>query len=316
MNRNELAKIVSSLRNPKIHLPFFKFKPHTVPTRWNLYRNLLRYAPTDEVRHSIRQVFRAKRHITSPTTATAYLKRGHERLDAFLRNQRSDTPRPRVAHTLRSTPVLDMRLVKLPRVRSKPRLTGGFVRPSLFNRALPRMKPQPPEISGMIVKRVKGRARRIEQQTYWKEAQSDMKLEAQFERNALSLAQRSSAHRKEKEIPELVYHEKLGQWLDPIKSQLSQIDKSFAADEARFNSKFSPQMVAHVKRARTYRILNKTRERQREAAGEITPASLRRGRKGVPAHVWINLSEEERKTISERRKWAITETHKRAAAQG
>lgn len=49
MERYKLSKLISSLREVKVNVPFFKFGPHTIPTRWHLYRNLLRYAPSKEV---------------------------------------------------------------------------------------------------------------------------------------------------------------------------------------------------------------------------------------------------------------------------
>lgn len=74
---------------------------------------------------------------------------------------------------------------------NKPRLTGAYLRPSLYNRALPRMRNQPVEISMMISKRMKARARRQEAMTYWNDVKSDIMLEATFER-AAQLAERSS----------------------------------------------------------------------------------------------------------------------------
>lgn len=49
LERHKLSKLISGLRNTQLKVPFFKFGPHTVPTRWYLYRNLLRHAPSQEV---------------------------------------------------------------------------------------------------------------------------------------------------------------------------------------------------------------------------------------------------------------------------
>ncbi len=47
------------------------------------------------------------------------------------------------------------------KMRTRPIMTGGYLRPTLFHRALPRLVPQPPHITGMITSRRKARERRI-----------------------------------------------------------------------------------------------------------------------------------------------------------
>ena len=67
-------------------------------------------------------------------------------------------------------------------MRKRPIMTGGFMRPTWFNKPLPRLNPQPTHISMMIASRRKARASRtvrFEQYSVWKE---DMKHEARFER--------------------------------------------------------------------------------------------------------------------------------------
>jgi hypothetical protein len=55
------------------------------------------------------------------------------------------------------------------------------VRATLYNPPLPRMKPQPPEVSGMIVKRITKRRRRLEQVGMWETMREDMRAEAMGE---------------------------------------------------------------------------------------------------------------------------------------
>ena len=50
------------------------------------------------------------------------------------------------------------------KLRNRPILTGGFTRATLYHGPLPRMKPQPIAISGMIRTRMKARTARIEKQ--------------------------------------------------------------------------------------------------------------------------------------------------------
>jgi len=53
-------------------------------------------------------------------------------------------------------------------------------------------------------------------------------------------------------------------------------------------------MIATIKRARTFKIENKTRERQRELRGEITNRLVKRMNQGPPAHILTKMSDEER----------------------
>jgi hypothetical protein len=67
-------------------------------------------------------------------------------------------------------------------MRNRAIMTGGYMRPSWFNKPLPRLSPQPIHITMMIASRRKARASRtmrFEQYSEWKE---DMKHEARFER--------------------------------------------------------------------------------------------------------------------------------------
>jgi hypothetical protein len=54
-------------------------------------------------------------------------------------------------------------------------------------------------------------------------------------------------------------------------------------------------MIASIKRARAFKIENKTRERRRELRGEVTSALLKRMNQGPPAHVLTKMSDEERR---------------------
>lgn len=49
-HRQNIARIVSSLRAVRPHTPFYRLAAHRVPTLWSLYRGLLRASPTPIVR--------------------------------------------------------------------------------------------------------------------------------------------------------------------------------------------------------------------------------------------------------------------------
>jgi len=68
------------------------------------------------------------------------------------------------------------------KMRNRAIMTGGYLRPTWFNKPLPRLSPQPIHITMMIASRRKARTSRtvrFEQYSEWKE---DMKSEARFER--------------------------------------------------------------------------------------------------------------------------------------
>ena len=66
-------------------------------------------------------------------------------------------------------------------MRTRPYLTGGLLRPSFYNRPLPRMRNQPTDITMMISKRIKARARRQATVSYLKSVKEDLRLECWFE---------------------------------------------------------------------------------------------------------------------------------------
>jgi len=152
----------------------------------------------------------------------------------------------------------------------------------------------------MISKRVKARARRQVAQAYWLSSLEDLKVEGLFERNAWKAEHKVPRHH-------LFYDGMEPSWGDAIRKHLNDLNRSFTLDDSRLKSKFTPHLLAHIKLARRNKILNKTREKERERAGEVLNSTLKRRRKGVPAHVWVKMTDEEklrdqlrRQTINER----------------
>lgn len=64
-------------------------------------------------------------------------------------------------------------------------MTGAFVRPTLNHGPLPRLKPQPLHITGMITKRLRVRQWRSKRLEKLRSLQQDAKLEEEFERTLL-----------------------------------------------------------------------------------------------------------------------------------
>lgn len=70
---------------------------------------------------------------------------------------------------------------------NRPILTGTYIRASLLNKPMPRMKPQPAAIHHMIRARALNRLHRQEKIQKLKEQESDLALDAQLERGLMNL---------------------------------------------------------------------------------------------------------------------------------
>ena len=81
----------------------------------------------------------------------------------------------------------------------------------------------------------------------------------------------------------------------PIKQELQEIDKTFMRDQERANRPFPPELLEEIIEARRTKIRNKTREKERERRGEILKSTLRRQRKGPPAHILAKMSPKRRR---------------------
>ena len=88
----------------------------------------------------------------------------------------------------RSSPDLGLLKEWQERLRNRPILTGAYLRPSLLNGPLPRMKPQPVGVSMMIRNRRLARERRLEKAERIRNLKQDMTKEAEFEQALDKLA--------------------------------------------------------------------------------------------------------------------------------
>ena len=66
-------------------------------------------------------------------------------------------------------------------------------------------------------------------------------------------------------------------------------------EQERAKRAFSPELLEAIFQARRTKIRNKTREKERERQGEILKSTLRRQRKGPPAHILAKMSPERRR---------------------
>ncbi|KAF9511159.1 hypothetical protein BS47DRAFT_1395305 [Hydnum rufescens UP504] len=298
------AQIFSSLRRTRPHVPFYRLRTHATPTRWILYRLDVSEARTrffkpfsfanddggdDDMERLAGESGLCLERIgfllvlskpkPSWTTPIEYVVP----ILVDERSAQNGEPKARA---------FAVRFERLARIRREKDHWRGIYARELFNRPLPRMRNQPLDITMMINKRIKARARRQVAFDVWTEIKEDIKRESAFETNLAKMCG---------DGPETL-PSRPGIWeFEPMIPYEESLKRSFALDDTRANSKYTPEMLLRIKQARTERIANKTREHARERAGEVLNATRRRLRKGAPAHVWAVLSEKNKRRDRVRR---------------
>ncbi|KAI9448814.1 hypothetical protein BJY52DRAFT_1310440 [Lactarius psammicola] len=296
-HRQRIARIVSGLRPVRPHTPFYRLAAHRVPTLWVLYRGLLRASPNSNVRAHIQALFRKYRHLTSPVLTKVQLEKGHRWLDAFNQAKQGDERLHAVLerfgrliearqHNLRMKRIVDDSLAWQHRLLNRPIVSGALFKPSIYNGPLPRLKPQPDHISGMIHKRRVARTKRVERHRAILSQLQDLRIEARFE-DKLAATGAPFVHS--------FSGPHLAAWNAPLDASLAELQAAFERDNARAMRPTPPELLKQLKAARREKIANKTREREREARGEVLMATRRRERLGFPAHVLARWSPKERK---------------------
>lgn len=295
--RGPLQPSRSSEEVPTARLPFFRDPRHTGPTK-ALYRSLLRQAsrtPTEAgehekrrdmnglpgLRRDLRETWRRKKGMTSIPLTRAFLQSQLDLLNMLLEATIvGPSPGSDAGKSKAVTQVLDLerhltrrqaaqdrhRARSLARQRSRsqdpsrrpPRLTGGFIRPTLFNVPLPRLKPQPLRISMMIKDRRRRRERRIGQRRAWDATLQEIKQEVNFWRVVgLAPALPGRERRRLRRDGESSVRD----WEDAAAPWLARLDESFARENRRAQMVFDEGLVERVMRARRRRC-----ERVRQAA--------------------------------------------------
>jgi len=294
--RANLSKLVSPLRRVRSRSPFFRLAAHRVPTLWSLYRGLLKTSPTEDITFRVRLLFRRNKHLTGLEKTRDRLILGYKWLD-FLRKAKSGDAHCQevlmrfsrlIAAKRRKARMWELVHEELEfqkQRRNRPIFTGGFIRPTLNHVPLPRMKPQPPAISGMIVKRIIARRRRQERKAQFESDLEDLTLEEQLEEGLRKV--------EKADLPP-TFSGTMNEWTQPILQSIQGIAKSNFLDYARASAPYRPELVAAVLEARRRKIRNKTREKDRERRGEVLKSTLKRQRKGPPAHILDKMSPERR----------------------
>ncbi|KAF8516851.1 hypothetical protein BU17DRAFT_50473 [Hysterangium stoloniferum] len=296
----DLATSFTALKRVRPTVPFWHLAAHRIPTLWSLYRGLLKTARHHEHIHwRIRILFHQHKSLTSPTKTRDQLFKLHKWLDVFQKASQGHAPSKalmdrynRLISTKREREqwkaIFCDELDWITKLKNRPIITGSLMRPTIYNRPLPRLKPQPMHVSGMIHKRRKVRERRAERQEHWASFKDDLRLEAAFESGLYQDAEKSGLEF------ERIY-DNADAWHQPIDQVLASIQASYDLDEERAKTPYSPALLELVTEARREKIRNKTRERERERRGLVTSSTIKRMRKGPPAHILSRLTPEGRR---------------------
>ncbi|KAH8104732.1 hypothetical protein BXZ70DRAFT_612206 [Cristinia sonorae] len=294
-HRAQIAELITSRRRIRPRTPFWNLRIHRVPTLWSLYRGLLRTSPTEDIRWRIRRVFERYRNLTSPTAVREQLLKYHRWLDVFTKAKQGDIHLQAVLaryskmivakrekedfkHMMREELSWQRKLAH------RPVLTGGYLRATVANPPLPRMRPQPDHISGMIHKRRQASTRQWESLGEADIMLQDLKLEAEFEKSLAGAARREGV----KFDP--VFGDDIGAWRRPISDLKTANWQRIDEGNRRREMPYTTEMLAQIKQARREKVANKTRELQREAHGEVLRRTIFRRRAGPPAHVLAKMT--------------------------
>ncbi|KAL0580756.1 hypothetical protein V5O48_001221 [Marasmius crinis-equi] len=291
--RNNLAKLISPLKRVRPTVPFWRLAAHRIPTL-HLYRSLLKESPTHHIQWRVKRLFRRNQHLTGPGDTTRELTKGYKWLDIFRAANASDTHYQAVLERydrmirakidkehLRD--LIDKEMAWQHRLKNRPILTGAIVPGTPFHPPFPRMKPQPMEISRIILKRIKAKQKNIEKVHTMNQYKDMARLEREFEQGLLG-----------KEPEKMIWGgDAYRDWITPLAETTREIHAKGRARVERFLAPYPPELVAQTKQARRDKVENKTKERERERRGEVLPRTLRRQRKGLPAHLLTKLTKDQ-----------------------
>ncbi|KAG9313758.1 hypothetical protein JVU11DRAFT_6116 [Chiua virens] len=297
VHRESIARLLTPLRRIRPTVAYYKLAAHRIPTLWTLYRGLLRHADRENLKWRVRTLFEAKRHTIQAHIAKTHLERMYQWFDVFVRAKQGDTylqavldrydrmiaskrERREFGRLVREA------LEEQARLGTRTIFKGSFIRPTLYNKLLPRLVPQPVHVSCMISKRRLRRDRRYEQSVQLTEWIKDLEMECGFERHL----------RRTGEHFQPVFSNDLNAWVQPLRDKLRIIQKATENCYDRLYSDYPPSLLLRGLRARRQKIGYTTRVYTRERAGEVFPSTLARMRQGPPASVLAKMTLKERGT--------------------
>lgn len=220
------------------------------PTKWSLYRPLLRatyparsapvtdgtsaHAGLPSLRRHICAKWDKARQWTSITQTRNFLAGQYDLLGSLTSSSKRTilALRRRDQSLRRLYAHLDARqAARAAEPRPKPRLVGGYIYPTVYNPPIPRLKPQPLHISGMISRRIAARERRLHKMRLYQTYMEDMVAESGLEAGL--------GIRRESQGFEVGVREMIGE-----------MQKSFEREKTREAMNFTERDVQRVERAR------------------------------------------------------------------
>ncbi|EGG01488.1 uncharacterized protein MELLADRAFT_72980 [Melampsora larici-populina 98AG31] len=236
-----------SIINPST-INWSKIKSHTIPTKWSLYKSLIKHTKSadqhyqtssrykDVLVNEIRDRFKQNRSLSSIPEIQNSLRLAYSYLNQLTLSNPShfiQTKRTQIIeHQTRSSwskiyKSYYQTILKRPK---KPIMTGRFLRPSLFNKPLPRYANQPEHISMMISSRRKSNQRRMDE-----------------ERELLRIIELDQADRSQAGLP----HHPLDRSF--YYDRLNEIRQTFVRDRKRERTVYTRSMLNEIEQAKRNR---------------------------------------------------------------
>ncbi|OCF55635.1 hypothetical protein L486_07120 [Kwoniella mangroviensis CBS 10435] len=268
----------SSPRPPQA-TPFFRDPGHTIPTKWSLYRPLLRSTFSSDLlstRREIRTRWRETQGLVSVPRVRSFIAEYHDLLTYLNSDDISHKEEIRLLEDKLKAKhdKLDLdletaqeakQLQEEERRARKSKMTGSFHRPTLFNPPLPRLKPQPTSIGSMIHNRLRARERRMERRRLYAGLLTDMKLEVGFWKSINPLESGDDwSKSKDPRSP--------GGWDGIIKNELKVMDDRFRNENTRAEMVFDEGLSERISRAKEKKgsWWKGVKEREKAQKGEGT----------------------------------------------
>ncbi|KAL7003978.1 hypothetical protein EMMF5_006478 [Cystobasidiomycetes sp. EMM_F5] len=139
---------------------------------------------------------------------------------------------------------------------TRPIVKPGFLFPTLHNKALPRLSPQPIDMSMMIHRRIVSRNRRITRERSWREMLLHMDGEKEFDRS-LSGQNHAVANGRETATPsrdgDALIQDEYDSGTTVIKTLLNEYNASSLRNFGHLESTFTPSMLARAKASKRMR---------------------------------------------------------------
>ncbi|WWC66547.1 uncharacterized protein I206_100450 [Kwoniella pini CBS 10737] len=248
---------------PPRGIPFFRDPAHTIPTKWNLYRPLLRILSSSSTFSSIHREIKIRWRETKGLTSVPRVKLFLNDYYELLEYLKSDKPKHkeeinkleiRLKEKHSKIDLKEIEKMKIIRnvKEEKPKMTGSYHRPTLFNIPLPRFKPQPISIGSTIHNRLRSREKRMLKRKEYKSLLIDMKLEIGFWKSLQTTSTSSNEISNSIDLDWIKSKDPRfpGGWDGLIKEEIKIMDQRFIKENLRSEMKFDDALLDRIQRAK------------------------------------------------------------------